>query len=57
MNAISKSLCWAAAMLFLAAGARFGFIDGDTATTALLVVPILAVLSLRQRRCCTAEVA
>lgn len=48
MNTISGSLCWAAAMLFLAAGIRFGFMDRDAAMTVMFVLPILAVMSLHQ---------
>ena len=57
MNAISKSLCWAAAMLFLAAGVRFGFMDREPAMTVMLVLPILAVLSLRGRTRCAGRPA
>jgi hypothetical protein len=57
MSAIFKSLCWAAAMLFLAAGVRFGFMDREAAMTVLLVLPILAVLSLRRRTRCAGRPA
>jgi len=57
MHAILKSLCWAAAMLLLAAGVRFGFMDRDAAVTLLLVLPILAVLSLSGRTCCAGRSA
>ena len=57
MRAILKSLCWAAAMLFLAAGVRFGFMDRDAAMTVMLVLPILAVLSLSRRTRCAGRPA
>ena len=47
MNAVLGSLCWAAVMLFMAAGIRFGFMDRSAATTMLYVLPVLAVMSLR----------
>jgi len=50
MNAISRSLCWAGAMLFVAAGMRFGFMDRNAGITVLLILPILAVMTMR--RCC-----
>jgi hypothetical protein len=57
MSAIFKSLCWAAAMLFLAAGVRFGFMDREAAMTVLLILPILAVLSPRRRTRCAGRPA
>ena len=57
MSAIFRSLCWAAPMLLLAAGVRFGFMDRDAAVTLLLVLPILAVLSLSGRTCCAGRLA
>ena len=51
MSAIAKSLCWAGAMLFLATGIRFGFMDWDAGITILLILPILAVMTFR-RPCC-----
>lgn len=57
MSAITKSLCWAAAMLFLAAGIRFDFMDRDAAMTVMFVLPILAVLSLHRGTCCAGAAA
>jgi hypothetical protein len=52
MTTISKAICWALAMLFVAAGLRLGFMDRKAATTVLIVLPLLAVLSLHGRSCC-----
>ncbi len=51
MSTMKNGLGWAGAMLLVAAGARFGFMDRDAALTLLLVLPILAVASLRDRVC------
>lgn len=37
-------------MLFVAAGMRFGFMDRNAGITVLLILPILAVMTMR--RCC-----
>ena len=47
MSDVLKCLCWASAMLFIAAGSRFGFMDHGAATTLLYVQPDLDILSLR----------
>jgi hypothetical protein len=57
MTTVSKAICWALAMLFVAAGLRLGFMDRGAATTVLIVLPLLAVLSLRGRSCCGGETA
>lgn len=47
-----KALCWAAAMLFVALAKAYGLISIESAKTMLIVLPILAVLSLRgETRC------
>ncbi|WP_305097781.1 hypothetical protein [Croceibacterium aestuarii] len=51
MSNLKNGLGWAGAMLLVAAGARFGFMDRDAALTLLLVLPILAIASLRDRVC------
>lgn len=51
MNNVTKALCWAGAMFFVAAGAKFGFMDREAAGTVLLVLPILAVTTLRTKPC------
>ena len=57
MTTLTKALCWASAMLFIAAGLRFGFMDRRAATTMLLILPILAVLSMHGRSCRAGEAA
>ena len=57
MTTLSKALCWAFAMLFVAVGLRLGLMDRKAATTLLIILPILAVLSLRGRSCCAGEAA
>jgi hypothetical protein len=57
MTILSKALCWAFAMLFVAVGLRLGLMDRKAATTLLIILPILAVLSLRGRNCCAGEAA
>ena len=57
MSATSKSLCWAAAILFLAAGIRFGFMGRDAGITVLLILPILAVMTSRRPCFGTGEAA
>lgn len=51
MTNIQKGLCWAGAMLFVAAGAWSGIMDRDAAQTILLVMPVLAVTTLRNKPC------
>ena len=51
MSAVTKGLCWAGAMLVVAAGAWTGFMDRDAAQTVLLVMPVLAVTTLRNKPC------
>ena len=57
MTTVTKAICWALAMLFVAAGLRLGFMDREAATTVLIVLPVLAALSLRGRSCCSGEAA
>lgn len=57
MNAVLKSLCWAGAMLCVAGGIRLGFMDRGAGITVLLILPILAVITLRQRCFGTGEAA
>lgn len=49
MTNIHRGLCWAAAMLMVA---KYGVFNADAADTVLLVLPIAAVLSLRNKREC-----
>ena len=52
MTNIRKGLCWAAAMLMVAIAKTYGIFDAQAADTLLLVLPIVAVLSLRDKREC-----
>jgi hypothetical protein len=52
MDKITKGLCWAGAILLLAAGNYFGLVDDKTAGTLFIVLPIVAVLSLGGGRQC-----
>ena len=47
-----KPLLWAAALVLLAMGNRFGLVADDVADTLFIVLPLLAVLSLRGGLCC-----
>lgn len=53
MKNIQKGLCWAAAMLMVAIARIYGVFDAQAADTLLLVLPIVAVLSLREKRECS----
>lgn len=57
MTILTKALCWASAMLFIAVGLRLGLMDRKAATTMLIILPILAVLSLRGHSCRAGEAA
>lgn len=52
MNNISKALCWAAAMLFLALGDRAGILEHGTVVTLITILPLLAWMSISGRTCC-----
>ena len=39
-------------MLVLATGAALGWVDRDAALTVLLVMPVLAVITIRRGGCC-----
>ena len=53
MNSISKALCWAAAMLFVALGGRTGLMDQGAVKTLSTIIPLLAWMSIRgQTSCC-----
>ena len=46
MDKMTKGLCWAGAILLLAASNYFGLVDDKTAGTLFIVLPLVAVLSL-----------
>jgi uncharacterized membrane protein (UPF0136 family) len=50
MSNIAKGLVWAFALLLIAAGRRYGLIEARMAQTLLMIVPIVALLSLRGER-------
>jgi len=52
MTNIRRGLCWAAALLLTAIAKRYGVFEPGAADTLLLVLPIVAVLSLRKARAC-----
>ena len=52
MNRFFPAACWAIAMLVLATGAALGWVDRDAALTVLLVMPVLAVITIRRGGCC-----
>jgi hypothetical protein len=45
MSTISKSLCWAAAMLLLAVGNASGLVSDSNANTMFAVIPALWVIT------------
>ena len=52
MTNIHKGFCWAAAMLLVVVAKSRGVFDAEASDTLLLVLPIVAVLSLRTGRAC-----
>lgn len=48
MPDITRALSWAAAMLFIAGMGKLGFMDGELSQGLLIVIPALAVLTLRR---------
>jgi hypothetical protein len=53
MNTITKALCWAAAMLFLALGDRAGILEHGTVVTLITIIPVLAWMSITGRMGCS----
>ena len=51
MSNLSKSMCWAAAILLTAAGNALGLIADDVAQMLFVVLPIAAVGSLNAGGC------
>lgn len=51
MTILFKALCWAAALILLAVGARLGVVSERAMRTLMIVLPIVAVLALRGGRC------
>lgn len=53
MTNIQKGLCWGAAILLTVIAKKFGGFDAEAADTMLIVLPIVAILSLRNGRECS----
>jgi hypothetical protein len=53
MNNLSKALCWAGAMLFLALGDRTGWMDHGAVTVMITILPALAWMSISGRMNCS----
>lgn len=53
MNKIVRGLCWAVALLLLAAGNYLGLIDDKSAQTLFIVMPMVAVLSIGGKCACS----
>lgn len=53
MQQITKGLAWASAIIAIAIASLLGVIASDVATTLIIVLPILAVLSINggESRC------
>jgi hypothetical protein len=52
MTNIRKGLCWATSMVMVVIAKKYGIFDAQAADTLILVLPIVAVLSLRDKREC-----
>ena len=52
MSTISKALCWAAVIIATALAKANGFISHESGLTMLIVLPVIAVLSLRGKSGC-----
>ena len=52
MKQYCMPLCWAAAMIVMALGARLEWVDRDAAMTLLLVMPVLAVVTMQRGGSC-----
>ncbi|HSG32991.1 MAG TPA: hypothetical protein VLA37_00535 [Sphingomonadaceae bacterium] len=55
MTNVHMALCWAAAILLNALGNYLGYIDDSTAQTLFIVLPIVAMLSLRGQASCALD--
>ncbi|MBS0482017.1 MAG: hypothetical protein JSR96_07645 [Proteobacteria bacterium] len=52
MPNLKSGLCWASAMLLLAAGNALGWVDDKTANVLFVVLPVVAITTLRGRSRC-----
>ena len=55
MKQYCMPLCWAAAMIVMALGARLGWVERDAAMTLLLVMPVLAFVTMQRGGSCAAR--
>ena len=53
MSIVTKAVCWAIVILAMAVARSMDIISPQSGTTMLIVLPILAVLSLRGRMGCS----
>jgi hypothetical protein len=53
MTNIHRGLCWVATILLTVIAKKYGVFDAEAADTLLLVLPIVAILSLRNGRECS----
>jgi hypothetical protein len=56
MPNIQKGLCWAGALILLAVSNATGLVDDASANTLFIVLPIVAMMSLRGQQSCNARV-
>ena len=54
MKTYLPALCWAGAILWLAAAGVLGQIDEESGTTLLIVLPAVAWTAMSERICCLA---
>lgn len=52
MTAIFKGLCWAGSIILLAIGNAAGLVDDQTAGTLFVVLPAVALMTLRGHGSC-----
>jgi len=55
MAYIFKGLCWAGSLILLALGNAAGLVADDAANTLFVVLPLLAVITMRGAACCRPE--
>ena len=53
MSTVTKAICWAIVILAMAVAKSMGVISSASGTTMLIVLPVLAVLSLRGQTGCS----
>ena len=49
MNDIARALPWGIAMIALAIGRNYGFVDANATDTLFIILPILAMLAVTGR--------